>query len=1317
MKKPANYRRLEGSERRPAPGATLLGPADPNETFSVTISVRRRPDAPPVHDVDYWTKTPPGQRKFLSHEEFAAKYGADQADLDAVAAFARAHGLKVAGTSISGRSVTLSGTAGQMSKAFAADLGRYETPTMKYRGRDGYIHVPADMADLVMGVFGLDNRPVGGHDSCDPTNTTPLYPTGSGGVADLYNFPGGNGANQIIGVFEGPGGYVKKDIDSFLGTTSYLPPKDVPVGASNPGNNPGIDQGSDTEILLDICLALSIAPGAQIAVYFAEPDPTNPRNLTSQSYMATIGEMINPTNPTDPKLSVISISWHLAEGDDAQTLAFLGITTNLIDTIHSYFQDAAMKGITVFASSGDRGSNSGVPTLQQGPKVHVQYPGSDPLVTACGGTTICSVMGKTFNEVTWNDTDNKNNDHAALATGGGISYYYPLPPYQNGIGVPLSANNDGRKGRGVPDVAGNASGNSGYLMSLSSYTPTFYFYARGTSAVAPLYAGLMALINANLGQNVGFLNPTLYALGEISGVFRDITEGNNLWPDGPSTAPYYSAGPSWDACTGWGSINGGALQGVLLQLYQKGCFFITERSTYGKEEVDALLKLSPGKADINPSFFVAVDGFRPSDFPSGGINTLTPTSAQLSAWAPAVTASKALSGVTIKPVAVDSDDPFLLPEVQRFTFTYEVEFSDDSEFASISPGVPEVVGLTASFLSVSANALIYFILEQDPFFQNIDPSNLNQPSWLSVDLRVFKVNESESKFGALGISAATADTDAPRFIRDVINNLRAGNAGSDTFEGLPTNEEVSALEFLQTKNGKAVFNFALAKVHYRDLANDAKNARVFFRLFQAQTTSGAFNTSTEYRRWPTNLSNQPIPLLGIESGEYVTVPCFADQRVDSTAVSMTEQTDDTNVQTIKADPSGAEVVMYYGCWLDINQPLKPNGLPNTPFLQTPPSTKVDGPFTGTSTNPLLSLAEVITRNSHQCLVAEIAFDPVQIPAGATPSETDKLAQRNLAFIDGPNPGVTVSRRIPVTFDIRPSLLTTRPDRTLDELMIDWGDTPVGSTAQIYLPAVRIAQVLATAARMYPANHLTRFDDHTLQCQAGGITYIPVLPGEGANYAGLITVDLPDTVKKGQAFNIVVRQVTNVLGSPDPKISLRGKIDVMVPLVEWRRVLSAFQMAIAVKTKEVMLQPEEELLSYLLWIQQAISPKSRWYPVFQRYVDQVAERVRGLGGDPSLICPSPNGDCRKKGHPKKEHEARISFTGKIDGICHDRFGDFEGFLLDADGGKHRFESHERKVKELVHRAWSERTLVTVIVEKDELHIPVSIILRGMPQEVY
>ena len=395
---------------------------------------------------------------------------------------------------------------------------------------------------------------------------------------------------------------------------------------------------------------------------------------------------------------------------------------------------------------------------------------------------------------------------------------------------------------------------------------------------------------------------------------------------------------------------------------------------------------------------------------------------------------------------------------------------------------------------------------------------------------------------------------------------------------------------------------------------------------------------------------------------------------------------------------GPEVDRFYGCWLDINQPTR-NVLP----VQVPAG-NVDGPFSNA-----VPIQQSIVRNLHQCLVAEIAFDPTPIPAGKNTANWDKLAQRNLAWSD------IGSAQAVSTFEIRPTRADLSAGQSPDELMIDWGDIPSGSSGQIYLPAVNVDDVLSTAARMYTSHRLSRVDDHTLQCATGGVTYVPIPPGGAINYAGLLSVDIPGTGRRGGTYQVVVRQVTNAFGKrvppPPPPPGLEAEVAAVgaAAQVEWRRVLGAFQLAIPVKAKQLLLASEERDLSVLRWIAEAIPHHNRWHPVFHRYLEQIAGRVRTFGGDPTKILPSPTGGTTPT-HPR--HDSR-ALTGKIAGLIFDHFGDFEGFLLETDKHEHRFYTRERDMAALAERAWHDQLRLSVITEPHTPHTPLTIIIHQPP----
>jgi kumamolisin len=524
---PAGYARIEGTNRSPVPGATRVGPAEPTEQMSVSIRLRRRPDAPPLPDPSQ--AAPPGGG--MSREEFAATYGADPADIARVEAFGSEHGLTVEETSIPRRTVVLAGTVEQMSDTFAVDLGRYQVGETSYRGREGHVHVPEELAPLVEGVFGLDNRQQARplyRQAADPAQAvTALTPPQ---VAQLYDFPVGmNAAGQCVGVIEFGGGYHPADITTWFANHSLTPPTLADVGVDGATNSPG--SGDDLEVILDIDVSGSVAQGARIAVYFAP--------WTEQGWVDVVSTAVHDAtnNP-----SVISISWGWPE---FETVLGLTWTAAAMDAVSTTFSEAALLGVTVFAASGDQGSDCQIGDGH----AHVLYPTADPYLTSCGGTEIENVSGfGSFDEVLWNDNG---------ASGGGVSDFFVVPSWQASADVPASVNNPTQRGRGVPDVAGNADPNSGYnlIQNGAQVGPV-----GGTSATAPLYAGLVALINAHLNKRVGYLNPVLYQKAETVGVFRDITaSGTNAY----NGAPGYAVGFGWDATTGLGSINGSKLLAVL----------------------------------------------------------------------------------------------------------------------------------------------------------------------------------------------------------------------------------------------------------------------------------------------------------------------------------------------------------------------------------------------------------------------------------------------------------------------------------------------------------------------------------------------------------------------------------------------------------------------------------------------------------------------------------------------------------------------------------------------------------------------------------
>ena len=423
-------------------------------------------------------------------------------------------------TSAARRSVWLAGTAAQLSAAFGAKLDEYAHPGGgTFRGRTGQIQIPANLDGIIVGVFGLDSRPQARakfklrNAAATGTQFTPLQ------VAQLYNFPSnasGNGAGQCIGIIELGGGYKTADLQTYFSSLGLAVPTVTSVAVDGGANAPtGSADGPDGEVMLDIEVAGAIAPAAKIVVYFTAN--------TDQGFLDAITMAVHDTAN---KPSVISISWGGPES------AWTGQSFQQFDQA---FQDAAVAGVSVCVAAGDGGSSDGVDDGD----AHVDFPASSPNVLACGGTTLKATTTAISSEVVWNDSGDG-------ATGGGISDQFPLPAYQDNAGVPSSANSSHNTGRGVPDVAANADPETGYSVRIDGENTV----VGGTSAVAPLWAGLIASLNQALGKPVGFLNPTLYGLSASSGTFRDITSGNN---------GAYSAKAGWDACTGLGVAVGAKL--------------------------------------------------------------------------------------------------------------------------------------------------------------------------------------------------------------------------------------------------------------------------------------------------------------------------------------------------------------------------------------------------------------------------------------------------------------------------------------------------------------------------------------------------------------------------------------------------------------------------------------------------------------------------------------------------------------------------------------------------------------------------------------
>jgi kumamolisin len=509
---------LKGSERVVMPGARVMAPADPQERLEVSLIVRR--SAGDEFRARVAELASGGaERPCMSREEFAQRHGADPADLAAVRAFASAQGLSVVQEHAARRTVMLSGTVARFNAAFQVQLQQMQHDSCSYRGRTGNIALPSELDGVVEAVLGLDSRP-------QASAHFRIRPAASGAssftppqVAALYGFPNATGSGQCVALIELGGGFRPADLDAYFKGLSVASPTVTAVSVDHAQNAPSGDaSGPDGEVMLDIEVVGSIAPQAKIAVYFA-PN-------TDAGFLDAITTAIHDTTN---KPSVISISWGGPESS---------WTAQAMTAMDEAFQAAATLGITVCIASGDNGSSDGVGDGAD----HVDFPASSSFALACGGTSLKASASAISSETVWNDGTDGG------ASGGGISGFFAKPTWQSSLSaVDAQGNSVALTQRGVPDVAGNADPQTGYEVRVDGTASVI----GGTSAVAPLWAALLARANQLSGKPAGFLNPQLY---QNPKALRDITSGNN---------GDFAAASGWDACTGLGSPNGAALRAVI----------------------------------------------------------------------------------------------------------------------------------------------------------------------------------------------------------------------------------------------------------------------------------------------------------------------------------------------------------------------------------------------------------------------------------------------------------------------------------------------------------------------------------------------------------------------------------------------------------------------------------------------------------------------------------------------------------------------------------------------------------------------------------
>lgn len=519
---------LPGSERPERPGYRAHGALAPDAPVQATLVLRRREELP----ADVFANP-------LSRTELAERFGAAEEDIDLVTSTLAPLGITIEETSAAERRVRVSGPARALARVFGTDLARsrprdaVDEEAPSYRQRSGSLSIPAALDGVVTAVLGLDDRPQARAQFrvARPAAVTTSYTPPELGT--VYDFPAGtDGGGQTIAIIELGGGYEQSDLDAYFAGLGIPTPAVSAVGVDGGENQPGQDpNGADGEVLLDIEVAGALAPGARLIVYFAPNTDAGFLDAVSTAAYAT------------PTPAAISISWGQSE-DQWTAQARIAFDQAL--------QDAAALGITTTVAAGDDGSSDRVGDGRP----HVDFPASSPHALACGGTRLDAdtSTGNVRSETVW------NNGSGGGATGGGVSAVFPLPSWQSGAGVPSGADGadaggaaNGPGGRGVPDVSAVADPQTGYRVRVDGKDMVI----GGTSAVAPLWAALVARLTQSTGVPLGLAQPKLYGSvrsGHAPTGFRDITAGDN---------GAYSATSGWDACTGLGVPDGTRLLGTL----------------------------------------------------------------------------------------------------------------------------------------------------------------------------------------------------------------------------------------------------------------------------------------------------------------------------------------------------------------------------------------------------------------------------------------------------------------------------------------------------------------------------------------------------------------------------------------------------------------------------------------------------------------------------------------------------------------------------------------------------------------------------------
>ena len=701
------------------------------------------------------------------------------------------------------------------------------------------------------------------------------------------------------------------------------------------------------------------------------------------------------------------------------------------------------------------------------------------------------------------------------------------------------------------------------------------------------------------------------------------------------------------------------VQAPFLRLAHTSCHIVTDRSTFSAEEVAALG--GGGTATFTNAVYAVVDGYIHTEV------TATPT-AELT-WADSGLAVDA-SQVTLVPAGrLQETEPGFADTPQRITFPFHVRFGQAGVFDGFDDR--RMIRLRFSVGQERCTVDLELTHSPNPYSIDID-SDENNPAWLSTDVRAFSLAAGQSHLGI-----TQTEGEPIEFIRNCLDTLNGAANGDALFESLSTSAKLDLARRMPFIN-LGIYNYAIARVRYRASLTIAQRVRCFFRLFNVAATGLQFDPNATYRR--TAPDDDTVPLLGLAGDEVVSIPFFASPRIESVgdgSVALTEQALDPTYEIIdiQPDPDGDEVTVFFGAWLDINQPDK-----RFPLNPADP----DGPWSDDSAR---SIQELI-RGEHLCLVAEVFSQDDPTPNGATPGTSDNLAQRNLAVLHSDNPGGVDSRTVMHPFDIAAPRGGRAQGNLLaafgakggpDELLIRWHNLPRDAEAFLHFSDVDQRDLAPGASRRFSPPAYSHPTPRTLAVPVGGATWVPLPDRRDTNIPALLELRLPEGVRDGERYRVSVHQVEG----------------------RRRRIIGSCDFAVEVGRAETLIGPAARTLSVLRHIHTTMSETERWYPLFTQYLHHLGVKLGALGGDPGSIEPSPDGTGVSDGHSRpgpdqrhpddQDHDGhggpggKVQIRGLVEGLHYDCHGRFEAFTIDDCQRLVRIETCSRGIERVVRRA--------------------------------